>query len=57
MNKNKYAKIRVECQKCKTQFEIWILQNNASPEMEERIRENFEHFCPVCKSLQSVKKA
>ena len=57
MNNNEnYRKISLECAVCKTKFEIWISIGNYSSEVEEHLRENFHHFCPVCKTLEELEK-
>ncbi|PIU42712.1 MAG: hypothetical protein CO034_03015 [Parcubacteria group bacterium CG_4_9_14_0_2_um_filter_35_11] len=56
MEKDKYRKIRIECELCKTKFEIWISEMNYSSEMELRIRKNFYKYCPVCKILKEIRK-
>lgn len=56
LNEEKYRKIKIECEICKTKFEIWILEMNYSPELEERIRKNFYRYCPVCKILGEIRK-
>lgn len=57
MNNNEnYRKIALECALCKTKFEIWIEIGNYSLEVEEYIRKNFSHFCPVCRTLEELEK-
>jgi len=52
-----YKKIKVECSRCKTKFDIWIEDNRFSSELEERIRENFYQYCPVCRALEKINKS
>jgi len=56
MEEDKYRKIKIECDMCKTKFEIWLSEMNYSSELEERIKKNFHKYCPVCKSLEEIRK-
>ena len=56
MEEDKYKEIEIECELCKTKFEITVLASAYSPEMEERLRQNFYIHCPVCKTLKEMKK-
>jgi len=56
IDEEKYRKIKVECTICKSKFEVWVLEMNYSPELEEKIRKNFYKYCPVCRTLEEMKK-
>ena len=56
MDNETYKKIIIECTMCKTKFEIWISTMNYSLEVEESIRNHFEHYCPVCKVLRELEE-
>lgn len=56
MKEDKYKEIKIECELCKTRFEVWIAEYEFSPELEEKIRKNFHNHCPVCKALEEIKK-
>ena len=51
-----YKKISGECALCKTKFELWVSTSNFSEELEKNIRQNFSHYCPVCKILEELEK-
>lgn len=51
-----YRKIALECAICKTKFEIWISTANFDPELEEKIRQHFSRYCPVCKILTELEQ-
>lgn len=56
MEEDKYKEIEIECELCKTKFEIMVLANAYSPEMEENLKKNFYNHCPVCKVLKEIKE-
>ena len=56
MQEGKYKRLEIECELCKTKFEIWILEVSYSAEMEEKLRKNFYNHCPVCKTLQEMRE-
>ncbi len=55
MESELYKKLSIECDVCKTKFEIWISTANYSSETEVNIRENFYRHCPICKILEELK--
>jgi len=55
-NQENYKKLEIECMLCKTKFDIWISTINYDPEVEEHLRKNFYQYCPVCKTLEELKK-
>ena len=54
---DQYKKITLECNKCKTKFDLWVVASDwFSPEFADYLNENFERFCPICKALEEMKK-
>lgn len=56
MEKENYKKLSIECAFCKSKFDIWIDMANFDSEVETKIRENFYHYCPVCKALKELEE-